>query len=61
MKPGEENAVGLIQSFVAVSGMKPNRKATPETKPFSIRFTVEEREYLERLAGPQHLGAFNQA
>ena len=58
MRPGEENEAGLIPSFSAVSGMKPNREAAPETKPFSIRFTVEEREYLERLAGPQRLGAF---
>lgn len=33
-------------------------KAIKKTAPFSVRLTLDERTYLEKQAGTQHLGAF---
>jgi len=38
-----------------------SEKKQADTKPFSIRFTEEERSYLEHQAGGQPLGAFIRA
>ena len=58
MSGGRKSVAGLSSSFGAASDVQPQRETAPETRPFSIRFTLEEREYLETQAGPQHLGAF---
>lgn len=46
----------LSSSFGSVSKGRPQREPTPETKPFCIRLTEEERVHLEHLAGKLPLG-----
>jgi len=55
------NMTHLKGEFQKVADTHDSREKPEETKPFSIRFTEEERAYLEAQAGGQPLGAFIRA
>lgn len=44
--------------FNGVTAKPSHRSKSPKTKPFPIRFTTEERAYLEELAGSRPLGTY---
>ncbi|MGH1542180.1 MAG: plasmid mobilization relaxosome protein MobC [Arenicella sp.] len=48
----------LSSSFSAVSLSKAKRNKKPETKPFCVRLTDDERAELETIAGKMPLGRF---
>ena len=58
MRLAKRETARLSSQFKAVSNDISQSASAPETNPFSIRFTVSERAYLEQQAGTQHLGAF---
>ena len=48
----------ILPTFQMVSNGKPERVQAQSTMPFSIRFTADERAYLEEQAGNLSLGTF---
>lgn len=59
MTPQDAKTLSLTEAFgQAAAGTAPEPQKPHKLKPFSIRFSREERTYLEELAGKQPLGAY---
>lgn len=58
MSSGQALKSELRPSFKSSSYGKPKRKKAPQTKPFCIRLTDEEKTHLKKLAANEHLSSW---
>jgi hypothetical protein len=55
---GFSNISSAVQAFSIAAAPSPKKSKRRYTPPFSLRLTVEERKWLDELAGNQPLGSY---